>query len=259
MRRAGFVDVTPTRCWIRCRLPNPRTLALTRLLQRRGDSLLGWLERRASFLPLAWLLFAGVGSALRLDGQWGDPLAWLPYALFVGLPALAFKFGLSGLSGRVAPAAIARHPSYGAGGLMLSLLFALVAIAVLRGLTFLTAIPAAGSDSSAWLDSLHSWLTADATLACTLYAIAFAAGLRRSAHFPALLASAWAIDLAMQLVMGHAAETMMLPPAVGDAFAGLLQSNLTRLLVSIAIWLPYLVMSERVAVTYRHELPKEVG
>jgi len=236
-----------------------RTAALTQLLQRRGDALLVWFDRRAGYLPLAWLVIAGTGAALRLAGQWADPLAWLPYALFVGLPALALHLGLSRLGGRIAPAAIARHPSYGAGGLMLSLLLALAATAILRGASFLTAIPAAGSQSSPWLDSLHGWLTADATIACSLYAVAFAAGLRRSAHFPALLASAWAIDLAMQLVMGSAAETMMLPPAVGEAFARLLHGNLTRLLVSIAIWLPYLVMSERVAVTYRHELPRRVA
>lgn len=229
--------------------------ALSTRLQQRAATLLRWLDRRAPLLPLAWVAVAGTGSAVRLAGQYGDPLAWIPYALFVLGPALVLHLGLRTMDGRVAPTAIARHPLYGAGGLMLSLLLALAAAVLLRGLSFLTAIPASGSDSSAWLGTLHFWLTTDATLACSLYALAFAAGLRRSAHFPALLASAWAIDLAMQLAMAGSADGMMLPPAVADAFHLLLRGNLTRLLVSVGIWLPYLLLSERVAVTYRHELP----
>jgi hypothetical protein len=233
--------------------------AWSQQLQRRADAVLAVLERRARLLPWAWVVVAGAGSAVRLLGQFDDPLAWLPYALFVLAPALALRTGLAGFGGRIAPPVIARHPLYGAGGLMLSLLLALVAAIVLRGVSFLTAIPPAGSASSAWLDTLHSWLAADATLACSLYAVAFAAGLRRSGHFPALLASAWAIDLAMQVIMLGAARGMMLPPEVAAAFQLLLHGNLTRVLVSIGIWLPYLVLSERVAVTYRHELRERVG
>jgi hypothetical protein len=236
-----------------------RTAALSRQLQQRADALLAVLERHARWLPIGWLVVTGIGSALRLAGQFGDPLAWLPYAVFLFAPALAFWAGLAMFGGRVAPPAIARHPLYGAGGLMLSLLLALLVAIALRGLSYLTALPAAGSDSSAWLDGLHSWLTADATLACSLYALAFAAGLRRSAHFPALLASAWAIDLAMQVFMLGAARDMLLPQAVADAFQLLLHGNLTRVLVSIGIWMPYLLLSERVAVTYRHELKSRVG
>ena len=102
-------------------------------------------------------------------------------------------------------------------------------------------------------------MTADALLACSLYALAFAAGLRRSAHFPALLASGWAIDLSTQLIMANAAGGMLLPAAVADAFHLLLRGNLTRLLVSIGIWLPYLLLSKRVAVTYRHELHERIA
>jgi hypothetical protein len=229
------------------------------VLQRRAGGALAWVEARAWLLPLTWLVVAGIGSAIRLSGHHADPLAWLPYAFFVLLPAIVLHAGLGMLGGRVAPPVIARHPLYGAGGLMLSLLAALAATILLRALSLLSAIPAAGSDSADWLGALHGWLTADAILACSLYALALAAGLRRSAHFPALLASVWAIDLAMQLVMGNAAGGMLLPAAVGDAFHQLLRGNLTRLLVSIGIWLPYLLMSERVAVTYRHELRTRVA
>lgn len=231
-----------------------RTAALSQQLQQRANALIGGLERRAPLLPLAWLAVAGFGSAMRLSGQFADPLAWLPYAVFTVLPAGVLTAALSIFGGRIAPPVIARHPLYGAGGLMLSLLLALVAAILLRGISFLAAIPPAGAESSPWLDTLHAWLTADATIACSLYSVAFAAGLRRSAHFPALLASAWAIDLAMQLIMANAAGGMMLPAAVALAFQALLRGNLTRVLVSIGIWLPYVLLSERVAVTYRHEL-----
>lgn len=236
-----------------------RTARLLTVWKQRSDALLAGVERRAALLPLAWLVLAGAGSLARLGGQFADPLAWAPYALFTLAPALAVGAGLALFAGRVAPPVIARHPLYGAGGLMLSLLLAIAAATVLRGMSFLFALPAAGAGSSAWLDTLHGWLTADATLACTLYALAFAAGLRRSGHFPALLAAAWGIDLAMQLVMAGNAGDMLLPAPVADAFQLLLRGNLTRVLVSIGIWLPYLVMSQRVAVTYRHQLPERLA
>ena len=35
----------------------------------------------------------------------------------------------------------------------------------------------------------------------------------------------------------------------------LLQGNMTKVLISIAIWLPYMMLSERVNLTYRSRLP----
>ena len=45
---------------------------------------------------------------------------------------------------------------------------------------------------------------------------------------------------------------------VGTAALGsLLSGNVTKVLISAAIWLPYLILSERVNLTYRLRLPSD--
>jgi len=46
-----------------------------------------------------------------------------------------------------------------------------------------------------------------------------------------------------------------LPPQVATALHGLLDGNVKKVLISVALWLPYLLMSKRVNVTYRHRVP----
>jgi hypothetical protein len=233
--------------------------SLSERLRDRSDVVLVGLERGTGLLVLGWVFLIAAGAAARLSGRVDDPLAWMPYALLSAGPALALAGGLAFFNGVRPARAIASHPLYGANGLMLSLLLTVLAAMLLRGVSFLAALPPVAAGESAWLGALHGWLTVDALLICSLYGLAFAAGLRRSPSFPALLAIAWSADLALQLLMAGAAGGMALPPAVADAFGQLLQGNLARTLVSVAIWLPYLLLSERVAVTYRHHLRPRVA
>ena len=45
------------------------------------------------------------------------------------------------------------------------------------------------------------------------------------------------------------------PTAVASALQGLLDGNMKKTLISMALWLPYLLLSTRVNVTYRHRIP----
>ncbi len=45
------------------------------------------------------------------------------------------------------------------------------------------------------------------------------------------------------------------PAPVSAALDGLLRANVMKALASIAIWLPYLLLSKRVNVTFRHRVP----
>jgi hypothetical protein len=45
-----------------------------------------------------------------------------------------------------------------------------------------------------------------------------------------------------------------LPAAVAAPLQDLLQGNITKVMISIGVWLPYLLMSRRVNVTYRHRV-----
>jgi hypothetical protein len=86
--------------------------------------------------------------------------------------------------------------------------------------------------------------------------VVFVAGLRRMPAFPRLLAGVWVIDLTVQAGIAAAASLEPgLPPAVSQALDGLLRANVIKALASIAIWLPYLLLSRRVNVTFRHRVP----
>jgi len=63
-------------------------------------------------------------------------------------------------------------------------------------------------------------------------------------------------DLAMQLVTARlVVEAGGVPPAVANALLHLLDGNVKKVLISMALWLPYLLLSRRVNVTYRHRVP----
>ena len=46
-----------------------------------------------------------------------------------------------------------------------------------------------------------------------------------------------------------------LPPAVASALHTLLDGNVKKVLISVGLWLPYLLLSARVNVTYRSRVP----
>jgi hypothetical protein len=52
--------------------------------------------------------------------------------------------------------------------------------------------------------------------------------------------------------MGNVAH---LPGPVGVSLADMLEGNLKKVLISVAIWLPYLLLSRRVNLTYRWRVP----
>ena len=98
-------------------------------------------------------------------------------------------------------------------------------------------------------------MTLDVVLLSSLYTIAFVAALCRVPLFPRLLAAIWLIDIAMQLGIAQAvAGTPGLPGPVAEALQALLAGNVTKVMISICLWLPYLLLSKRVNVTFRHRV-----
>jgi hypothetical protein len=60
----------------------------------------------------------------------------------------------------------------------------------------------------------------------------------------------------MQLGIARAvAETSHLPAPVADALQTLLFGNVKKVLISACLWLPYLLLSTRVNVTFRQRVP----
>jgi len=99
-------------------------------------------------------------------------------------------------------------------------------------------------------------MTFDVVLFTSLYAVAFVSALRRSPLFPRLLAAIWMADLVSQLgIARYVTASSDLPAPVADALHSLLNGNVKKVLISVCLWLPYLMLSTRVNVTFRHRVP----
>jgi len=250
-------------------------------LSSRSATLLLSLENRIDRILQGWLLVAGLASAFRIahtppsvaaDGVL--PVV-APYVLLILAPfasaVLALRWFRDGdlqqqpttrlaLVGRwrtlSAPEA-RRHSLYGTTGIMVSLLIGMLLNVPVRAVEYLVAMPPVAGTVPAWLSSLHLAMTFDVVLFTSLYAIAFVAALRKVPLFPRLLAAIWAADITMQLVTAKlVAAAGNVPPKVAFALEHLLYGNVEKVLISVVIWLPYLLLSKRVNVTYRHRIPR---
>ena len=257
--------------------PRAAASAVGQRLHAKSAALLLSLEGGLPRIMTWWFVAAILGSAVRIAASplHGAPGldTYLPYILLVTAPLLSMALALHWFRGgdrlsqpatrlavigrwRDVPAHEARrHSLYGTSGVMVSLLVGILLNVPVRALEYLAAMPALAGDVPPWLSTLRFGLTLDVVLLSSLYTIAFVAALRRVPLFPRMLAAIWLIDLAMQLgIAGAVASTNGLPPPVGDALHTLLDGNVKKVLISAALWLPYLLLSKRVNVTFRHRV-----
>ena len=253
---------------------------ISQRLHTKSTALLVSIETSLPRLMTAWFVVAMLACALRIALS---PLhaalelgTLLPYLLLVTTPLLSMGLALhwfrdghllpqptmrlarAGRWRSVSRAEAERHPLYGSSGIMVSLLVGMLLNVPVRALEYLAAIPALSGNVPEWLATLHLMMTLDVVLLSSLYTIAFVAALRRVPLFPRLLAAIWIVDLAMQLsIAAVVAGTNGLPHSVADALYNLLNGNTKKVLISIGLWLPYLLMSKRVNVTYRHRVERD--
>jgi hypothetical protein len=244
-------------------------------LRGRAATLLLSLETRLDRIMQAWLLLAGLACALRIATSPMQAPAGIgtvaPYLLVIlapfasmvlalrwfadgdRLPQPAIRLARIGSWREIGLHAARAHPLYGAGGIMVSLLVGMLLNVPVRVVEYLAAMPALAGPVPAWLDTLHLMMTLDVVLFSSLYTIAFVAALRRVPLFPRLLAAIWICDILMQVATAQlVAGTPGLPQPVGAASHSLLDGNVKKVLISVSLWLPYLLLSRRVNVTYRH-------
>jgi hypothetical protein len=139
---------------------------------------------------------------------------------------------------------------------MVSVLIGMLLNIPVRAAEYMVSMPPVGGDTPAWLSALHFAMTLDVVLFTSLYAVAFVAALRKVPLFPRLLATIWVADITMQLVTAKLVTSAgYVPPSVADALHSLLYGNIEKTLISVTIWLPYLLLSKRVNITYRHRVP----
>jgi hypothetical protein len=253
---------------------------VSQVLHARSATLLLSLENRLDRIMQGWLLVAGLASAARIatTPPWAAANGLIPvvtpYLLLILAPFASFVLALRwfreghaqaqpatrlAIVGRwrsVTAAEARRNPLYGTTGIMVSVLIGMLLNIPVRAAEYMVAMPPVGGDTPAWLSSLHFAMTLDVVLFTSLYAVAFVAALRKVPLFPRLLATIWAADITMQLVTGTlVANAGNVPPKVAEALQSLLYGNIEKTLISVTIWLPYLLLSKRVNITYRHRLP----
>jgi hypothetical protein len=238
------------------------------------------LEDKLDRILQGWLLIAGLLSAIRIatmpPASAADGLLPVvaPYVLLIFAPfasaVLALRWFREGhlqpqpstrlaIVGRwrkVSADEAKKNPLYGTSGIMVSLLIGTLLNVPVRAAEYMVAMPPVAGDAPGWLSNLHFATTFDVVLFTSLYAIAFVAALRKVPLFPRLLAAIWIADVTMQLATAKlVASAGSVPPNVADALQSLLHGNVEKVLISVAVWLPYLLLSRRVNVTYRSRIP----
>ena len=237
------------------------------------------IDNRLDRILQSWLLVAGFAAAARIafsaHGSGSPGVSTIAsYMLLVVAPfvstLLALRWFRDGHLHRqpavrlacvsrwrtLSPAEAERHPLYGTNGIMVSLLVGMMLNVVVRAAEYLAAMPPLPAAAPRWLSALHFAMTFDVVLFGSLYMIAFVAALRRVPLFPRLIVAIWIADLLMQVATAKLVTAAgPLPEPVSTALHNLLDGNVKKVLISIALWLPYLLLSTRVNVTYRNRLP----
>lgn len=251
---------------------------LSNKMSSRSAALLLAIDNQLNVILKYWLLVAGFASAARIIlSPHKVPVAsfstFASYMLLVVAPFASTLLALRWFAdGHLQPqpgtrlARVGRwigvnrseaekHPLYGTGGIMVSLIVGTMLNVPVRAVEYLSAMPPIAASAPRWLSVLHFAMTFDVVAFTSLYMIAFVAALRRVPLFPRLLVAIWLGDLAMQMVTAQMVASTHVPGNVALALQHLLTGNVKKVLISMALWLPYLLLSKRVNVTFRHRLP----
>ena len=252
-------------------------LGVQHRLRAKSAALLMSIEGGLPRIMTIWFALAMTGCAVRIVASplkaAPDLSTFMPYILLVGAPLVSmglaliwfrdgdqlpqpvYRLSVGGRWRDVGADEARRHALYGSSGIMVSLLVGMLLNVPVRSLEYLAAMPALAGNVPEWLSTLRFAMTLDVVLLSSLYTIAFVAALRRVPLFPRLLAAIWLVDVAMQLVIARAvAATTGLPAPVADALHTLLDGNVKKVLISVCLWLPYLLLSKRVNITFRHRV-----
>lgn len=253
-------------------------LAHADMLYRRSKAAARFFETRMEILALAWLCVFVPVAVLKVcfavspvHGLADLAALAVPY-LLIGFAPLAgfavasgsfprrllcgqpgFRFAVFGKWRRLDVMEVRSNPAFGPVGFMASLLIGMLLNVVVRSFEFMLAVPAMNGHAPEWGQMLFLLMAADTMVMNFFYMVAFVMALRAIPLFPRMLLFIWVLDIAIQLTIARSIAAISgLPWQVAMPLRDLLEGNVTKVLISAALWLPYLILSERVNVTYRH-------
>jgi hypothetical protein len=251
--------------------------AIKTRLFRQSVRLVAPLEDKSRLLLLGWTIVVAALCALRIafpvtpaTGITDALVLYVPHMLILASPFFAywsanalFPRGTEFAQPEIRLARLGRwrplnalsardHPAFGPVGIMASLLIGMLLNVPVRTAEFMAAVPAMTGSAPQWGQMIYISMATDLIAMNFLYTLCFFMALRRNPFFPRMLLLTWGLDVASQiLVANYVGGAPFLPASVAASIAPLLDSNLKKAAISIAIWLPYLLLSERVNVTYR--------
>jgi hypothetical protein len=203
-------------------------------------------ELASLVLPYLLIAIAPV-AGLRLT------LRAFPNGLITARPA--FHLSRYGRWTRVDAIRAIDNPDFGPSGFMASLLIGLLLNVVIRSGEFLVAVPALSSAAPEWGQALFHVMAADVAVMSFFYMVCFVMALRSVPYFPKMLLFVWGLDILAQLLIAHRIGPVAgLPVPVAESLRQLLEGNITKVLISAVVWLPYLMLSARVNITYRQRI-----
>jgi hypothetical protein len=254
--------------------------AYSRKIEARSHAIPRVLGRNIETIAVVWacvLLFASLPVVTSSPAPANGPLESLALALPYVLAAIAplaalrltmrsfpqgmltaapeHRFFSYGRWQRLSVVEARANPLFGPAGFMASLLIGLLLNIVVRSFEFLAAVPALGAGAPLWGRTLFGLMAADLILMNFFYMVCFVLALRAVPYFPKLMLFAWGLDLFIQLLIAARLGAIeALPPTVAPPLQDLLFGNIQKILISAAVWLPYLIVSDRVNITYRQRV-----
>lgn len=250
------------------------------MFEQRTTAIMVWLENNLKLLAIGWVsinlaVFAYKYSRLMVPvhGFWDLLQLVLPYAMIAASPVAGVLLGRAAFQeNRTQPYyRLSRfgnwqgveikharsHPLFGPAGLLTSLVAGFLLGVVMRTIEFVSIMPAINHHAPDWVHTLFVMTTVEIAVMNFFYMICFIMAVKCVPLFPRMLLYVWMLDVLYQLSMAHIIRGAALPEETIEPLRQLLTANLNTVLISAAIWLPYLILSERVNVTFRHRVSSE--
>lgn len=252
-----------------------------RRLMRQSRRFVDLLEANLFGVTVGWLAIVGILTTMRLAdpaapiNALGDAWAMMTgYAIIAVAPVLGYLVGV-GAARALGRELRVRHriailgnwravdretarlrPEFGPYGFLASLVFGLLLNVAIRTFEFYTAVPAMSANAPLWAQTMFGVMAVDLVVTSFFYMTSLALALRLNPLFPRMLFLAWAVDLYMQIFLARRlAMAGGVPDMLNEPIRDLLDGNITKVLIGTVIWLPYLLLSRRVNVTYRLRVP----
>ena len=242
-----------------------------------------FLDRRVTTLLMIWFAITALAGSFKIlnlvatHPKLAAPAYLLPMILPYALIALAPVAGYAlvvrcfahgaiaaqptvrlarvGRWSNLSPAQARQQQDYGMSGLLVSLIAGLLLSMIMRLGEYLLAMPALPRQAPGWALAMFDAMTFDLIYLSFLYSVCVAMALRAAPLFPRMLAYTWLCDLLMQLAIArYAVASGGLPGEVVAPLQAFLIANVKKVLISVMIWLPYLLVSDRVNVTFRQRV-----